>query len=276
MDLLHQSAYKILDTDPAQKKLLPQDLQELLETLDQTRYSSPDDVKCQYCGEDTIYHLAKECNSHEFDEVIKEVGKPWSSNNKYEMGSLLTYCVSMHAYEENWFVCQECDAFHLQCPKCVLGAGSDWMNIQSGAGIQLCRFLGFEGVFYKKDLFTKGIGEIWNIRLPSFDILARHYPKYFPEFKEKLSIRTPSYRNHAEFAPPPVLNEVGISQFLRDYPNAQDEFPPYYVGDLNRYYASHADDNTDYRETLNGPEGESSHHWKCPRCQTYYHIFLKE
>ena len=230
MSLLRQSAYKILDTNPIlkQREQLPRDLQELLETLEKTRFTSPNAMKCQHCGGNTIYHRSEECDGD------------------YIIPNRVTSCISTHDDDDNWFICQECEAFHLQCPRCP--------------NIQLCRFLGFEGVF------TKGDTEEWRARVPPLDVLEKQYQNSYDVELLREYINVPNHPYAYTFT---FLNTDNSVDFIRDYPKGES-FPRYYMGDLNRFYAGQRDPN--YQECLPGPDGGFGHQWKCPRCQAHYHI----
>ena len=234
MDLLHQSAYKILDTDPSQKSQLPRDLQELLETLEKTRFTSPSEVKCQHCGGNTIYHCHKKCTD---------------PTEKY---GYKIHCVSNHYHKENWFVCEDCSAFHLRCPRCP--------------NIQLCRFLGFEGIFCGPYLYK------WKIRLPPLEILQQKYGCKDDAIQQYIEYR--QLHHHISVTSMEFLDEIGIIRFTKDRSqNPEHVLPLYYVGDLDRYYAGNISDPNDF-ECLTSPTdvGELYHQWKCPRCQRHYCI----
>lgn len=241
MDLQHLSAYKILDTNSRSRAQLPQDLQDLLITLEKTRFQSPNDVKCQHCGGDTIYHGAEGCDSD------------------YIIPSRIVSCISTHDNDDNWFVCLECEAFHLQCSDCP--------------AIQLCRFLGFEGVFYNKT--ETEWRESWVMRIPTLDSLEKRYPDSceVKDLMEDIEYRqknpNPFYTSSYSFG---YLDNEEFSRFIEDYPTLSNRIPRYYVGDLNYSYAGERVLSNSYQKLLTGPDGGFVHQWKCPRCQRHYNI----
>ena len=230
-------------------------------SLEKTRFSSPEAVKCQHCGGNTIYHQAEGCDG---EEIIKEK---------------LISCISTHDYDDNWFVCKDCFAFHLQCSKCQ-GVGSRFpheeIDPEAGArdqpsGAQLCRFIGFDGVYSN----TMMMMEAWAIRVPPLDMLDRRYPNS-PDVKDlqedieyRQSHPLPTYCSSYSFG---YLDDVGISRFVEDYPTLNNRIPRYYVGDLNHFYAGEKLPDMNYQKILTGPDGGFVHQWKCPRCQRHYNI----
>lgn len=258
MNLLHKAGYAVLDTNPSIKKLLPKDLrmqerpvescklpkdlQEFLGKLEKTRFQSPNEVKCQYCGEATVYHggdiiyrCAEVCNG---DGIIL-VG-----NQSYGID-----CVSNHRYNDEWFICEKCTSFHLKCPRCP------------GTTIQLCRFLGFEGVFSFYSCRLK-------IRLPPVEILQEKYSCSGKDLQQYIQHQQST--QHVDSYSIEFLDEENTARFIQDYPTKY-AFPAYYVGDQDRYYAGGIPAGVE-SEVLTGFNGGSTHQWKCPRCQSHYNI----
>lgn len=255
--------------------------------LEKTRFSSPDDVKCQCCGGETTYHVAEECEDEpttgracsrstldvrKEDEPINRVRDVW--------------CISNHEDDDNWFICRNCCSFHLQCPRCP--------------GVQLCRFLGFEGYFERECFNNDGNchqREEHRIRLPSINVLKKYYSKDEVDIIDMEFTKFDHMRFVVEAHPMPCVDfvkrfllERTSRNFIEDYPALQDGFPLYYLGDRNRYYAGplYEDDDDDYTEghaitsddtkviryraLITGPDGGFPHYWKCPRCQKHYRL----
>lgn len=193
-----------------------------------TTYQQYKDIKCPKCGGDTLYHGQQDDACSDVDEATN------------------TPCISTHDEDDEvWYVCLKCRTYQLQCSKC------------SPDKIQLCRFLGHEGVFSMSDVEKT---EAWRFRIPPAEKLPLDIHKEFMEASYKLIKEQPSWLAEVTME---VLDQAATDQCLKDFPTSKN-IPRYYVGDKNLYYA-------DGREVfLTGPDGGFCHTWKCPSCQHYY------
>jgi hypothetical protein len=126
----------------------------------------------------------------------------------------------------------------MRCPNCI-----------NEGKIQLCRFIGHEGIFKDKRVFEHRAIEHWKCRRPALGLLPVYIAGLFDEDRYTVE---------------PMDNDL-LPQYLSDMSDYHI-FSSYYVGDKNLYYA---DPKGIY---ITGPDGGFSHNWKCPSCLRGYSI----
>lgn len=217
--------------------------------MEKLSYDHVKDVKCHSCDEQL---LLIEYNNF-YDPIIleKSGSEIWPITTEGEI------C----------FVCPTCESLYLSCPECSV---STWKDDRDDYGlidssIQLCKFLGFEGLFYSNSDESGYPSQLFqpNLRQRSQEELVNVL------FNDSI-VSTPD--SDDECTNVKWLSDAQLCYDEEIYPN--NKFIPYYVGWMNipycpkklpmRFEPLGPIENAYI--TLTGPDGGLFHFWRCLRC----------
>ena len=212
-----------------------------------TTHQQHNEVKCLKCGGDTYHHIADE-------EDCEKVAD-------FSFG-----CCSLHDDDDEWYICKNpnCMCYHMKCPQCK-------------PVINLCKFLGHQGVFHLQVRGNNYKDEARRFRVPPLDFISDEDIRNEIQdnyLENKANENNPDLPWLHEVTME-ILDDQATTQWLNDFKNFDDSksqtqlvdrIPYYYLGDKNLYYV---DPKQIY---ITGPNGGMFHIWKCPQCESIYDI----
>lgn len=184
--------------------------------------------------------------------------------------------ISNYEDGEVWHVCHKCDAWHLECPTCSKNHSDE----RSRLGLKtLCRFIGHSGCYKNSiELRIPPFASILRYNPTLAEVIRQHVLEYdsdenLPESENNSSVekllnrggvrKSSTWYPHTHSVE--ILGDCACRSFLKDFPGYASDFPMYYMGDKNRYYAI-----SNSTISLTGPDGGDVHYWKCFECDKMF------